>query len=70
MPERPDIGPNDPISPREAAEILLGGLVTNSTLRATAERGELATERLGHRIVTTRAYIEAWRERCRVKAKP
>ncbi|ARN80674.1 hypothetical protein DSM21852_39940 [Methylocystis bryophila] len=61
--------PNTPLSLKEAAEICLRGIVKASTLRAAAERGELAIERLGRRIVVTPAAIEAWRERCRVRAK-
>lgn len=59
------LSPQSPLSLDEAAETLLRGLVKASTLRAAAERGELATERLGRRIVTTPADIEAWRMRCR-----
>ena len=51
--DRPDLSPDSPISLDEAAEICLRGLVTASTLRAAADRGELAIERLGRRIVTT-----------------
>lgn len=62
-------GSHDPMSLSEAADVLLRGLVTKSTLRAAAARGELATERLGRRIVTTPAYIEAWRAKCREQAE-
>ncbi len=58
-----------PITLTEAAETLLRGLVTASTLRAAAERGELTTERLGRRLVTTPASVRDWRRRCRVSAE-
>lgn len=66
---RSEIGRDDPVTLAEAADLLLRGLVTKSTLRAAAARGELQTERLGRRVVTTSAYIEAWRAKCRVPAK-
>ncbi len=52
----------------EAATVLIRGLVTASTLRAAADRGELQTERLGRRVVTTPAHIKDWRRRCHVLA--
>ena len=55
-----------PLSLKEAAETLLRGLVTASTLRAAADRGELIVERLGRRIVVTPKAIAEWRESCRV----
>ena len=60
---------DDPITLAEAAEVLLRGLVTASTLRAAADRGELQTERLGRRVVTTSAHIKDWRRRCRVSVE-
>lgn len=59
------LSPHIPMSLDEAASLLLRGLVKASTLRAAADRGELAVERLGRRIVTTPADIAAWREKCR-----
>lgn len=64
-----DLLPQSPLSLDEAADVLLRGLVKASTLRAAAERGELAVERLGRRIVTTPADIEAWRRGCRDRAR-
>lgn len=61
--------PTSPLSLDEAASLLLRGLVKASTLRAAADRGELAVERLGRRIVTTPADIEAWRKNCRGQAR-
>ena len=58
-----------PLSLREAAETLLRGLVTASTLRAAADRGELVVERLGRRIIVTPKAIAEWRESCRVSVK-
>lgn len=58
-----------PLSLREAAETLLRGLVTASTLKAAADRGELAVERLGRRIVVTPKAIADWRELCRAPVK-
>ena len=65
-----DLLPNSPISLDEAAAICLRGLISASTLRAAAERGDLAIERLGRRIVTTPADIEVWRKRCRDQKEP
>ncbi len=47
-----DISLDYPISLDEAAAICLRGVVSASTLRAAAERGELTIERLGRRITT------------------
>lgn len=62
-----ELSPQSPLSLEDAAKLLLNGLVKASTLRAAAARGELEIERLGRRIVTTPAYVEAWRKRCREK---
>lgn len=62
-----DLSPDSPLSLDDAAKILLRGLVKASTLRAAASRGELEIERLGRRIVTTPAFVDAWRNRCREK---
>jgi hypothetical protein len=64
-----EVGPNDPLTLRQAAETLLRGLVKASTLRAAAARGELTVERLGRTLVTTPAYVEQWRERQRSVVK-
>jgi hypothetical protein len=61
--------PDAPLSLQEAAQTILRGLVTASTLRAAADRGELAVERLGRRIVVTPRAISEWRELCRVAVK-
>jgi len=53
----------------EAAKICMRGLVKASTLRAAAARGDLVVEKIGKRLITTPANIEAWRERCRVPAR-
>lgn len=55
--------PDDPITLREAATIFLRGLVTESTLRVAISRGELGSERLGRRIVTTPEMLREWRRR-------
>jgi hypothetical protein len=64
-----ELTPFSPLSLDEAASVLLRGLVKVGTLRRAAERGELATERLGRAIVTTPADIEAWRQLCRDRQK-
>lgn len=64
-----EFDPDTPFSLDEAAEVLLRGLVKASTLRAAAERGELAIERLGRRIIVTPAAIDAWRDLCRDREK-
>jgi hypothetical protein len=60
-----NLEPDAPLSLKEAAEICLRGLVKEATLVAAADRGELITERIGKRRVTTPAYVRSWRERCR-----
>jgi hypothetical protein len=69
MTQRDDFSPQSPVSLDEAASVLLRGLVKVGTLRRAADRGELATERLGRAIVTTPADIEAWRKLCRDRQK-
>ena len=64
-----DLSPLSPVSLQEASEILLRGLVTPSTLKAAAERGELAVFKLGKRLVTTPKDIEEWKDKCREKRK-
>lgn len=64
-----DLLPNAPLTLEEAAEICLRGIVKKSTLRTAAARGELAIERIGNRLVTTPAAVEAWREFCRDREK-
>ncbi len=61
--------PDDPLTLKEAAEVLLRGIVKESTLRAAAKRGDLVVERLGRATVTTPAAIQAWRNSCRDPAK-
>lgn len=69
MSEHLEFAPDTPLSLKEAADVLLRGLVKASTLRAAADRGELEVERLGRRIVTTPADVLAWRKSCRTKAE-
>ena len=64
-----DLSPLSPVSLREASETLLRGLVTPSTLKAAAERGELAVFKLGRRLVTTPQDIEEWTHKCREKRR-
>ena len=64
-----ELAPDSPITFAEAARDILRGLVTASTVRAAADRGELDYEKIGRRVVTTPAAVEEWRRRCRVKAR-
>lgn len=67
--ERRESNDDSPMTLREAAEVLLNGVVKASTLRAAIERNELTSERLGRVNVVTPRAIREWRERCRVPAK-
>lgn len=62
-----DLLDDDPITLTEASEIVLRGAVSVATLRAEIRRGNLAVERIGKNLFTTRAYIKQMRERCRVQ---
>lgn len=58
-----DIQDDDPITLTEASEIVLRGAVSVATLRAEIRRGNLAVERIGKNLFTTRAYIKQMRAR-------
>ncbi len=63
-----DIQDDDPITLSEASEIVLRGAVSVATLRAEIRRGNLAVERIGKNLFTTRAYIKQMRARWLVPA--
>lgn len=61
-----DLTDDDPITLSEASKVVLKGAVTVSTLRAEVRRGNLEVERIGKNLFTTKGYIKAMRDRCRV----
>lgn len=65
-----DLMDTDPITLREAASIILRGVVSESALRAEIKRGNLAVERIGKNLFTTPAAIREMREKCRVMPNP
>jgi hypothetical protein len=61
---------NAPMTLKRAAEELLRGVVKASTLRAAADRGDLAIEKLGRVHVVTPRAVREWRERhCCIPAR-
>lgn len=62
-----EIMDDDPITLAEASEVVLRGVVTVSALRAEIQRGNLAVEKIGKNLYTTKAAIREMRERCREK---
>ena len=64
---REDLLDTDPITLKEASELLLRGIVTVSALRSEIRRGNLVVERIGKNLFTSPAGIREMRERCRVK---
>lgn len=62
-----DILDDDPITLAEASKVVLRGVVTVSALRAEIERGNLAVEKIGKNLYTTKAAIREMRDRCREK---
>ena len=61
-----DLMDTDPITLREAAAVILRGVVSESALRAEIKRGNLAVERIGKNLFTTPAAIREMRDKCRV----
>ena len=62
-----DLVDDDPITLEEASRVVLKGAVTVSTLRAEMRRGNLAVERIGKNLFTTRSELKQMRDRCRVQ---
>lgn len=60
-----DLLDTDPITLKEASEIVLRGVVGVTALRAEIRRGNLVVERIGKNLFTTPAAIREMRERCR-----
>lgn len=65
--KREDLLDDDPITLKEASELLLRGIVSVSALRAEIKRGNLTMERIGKNLFTTPAHIREMRRRCRVQ---
>lgn len=65
--KREDILDDDPITLKEASEVLLRGVVSVSALRSEIKRGNLIVERIGKNLFTTAAHIREMRRRCRVQ---
>jgi hypothetical protein len=66
--KREDILDDDPITLKEASEVLLRGIVSVSALRSEVRRGNLIVERIGKNLFTTPAHIREMRRRCRVQS--
>lgn len=63
---REDLLDDDPITLKEACDLLLRGIVSVSALRAEIRRGNLTVERIGRNLYTTPAHIRTMRLKCRV----
>lgn len=63
---REDLLDDDPITLKEASELLLRGIVSVSALRSEIRRGNLIVERIGKNLFTTPSHIREMRRRCRV----
>jgi hypothetical protein len=70
MESKDDIGPDDPITLTDACRIVFRDRIKPSTLRAEADRGRLAIERIGRRDFVTLNGIAEMRRLCRVERKP
>jgi hypothetical protein len=57
---------DDPLTLKEACQLVFRGTLTASTLRAEADRGKLKVFKIGRRLFTTRAYVREMIEQCRV----
>lgn len=62
---REELLDDDPITLKEASELLLRGIVTVSALRAEIRRGNLDVWKIGRNLFTTPAAIAEMRKRCR-----
>lgn len=58
---------DDPITLKEACEIVFRNTCTVATLRAEAERGNLEISRIGKRLYTTLSSARALYAKCRVE---
>ena len=58
---------DDPVTLKEACEIVFRGAITPSTLRAEAARGRLALKRIGRQDFTTLRDVRAMVDECRVE---
>lgn len=52
---------DDPITLKEASELMLRGIVSVSALRSEIKRGNLTVERIGKNLYTTPSHIRAMR---------
>lgn len=64
---REDLQDDDPITLKEASELLLRGIVSVSALRSEMRRGNLIVERIGKNLFTTPAHIREMRRRCSIQ---
>jgi hypothetical protein len=62
-----DLLDTDPITLKEASQLVLRGVVSVSALRAEIKRGNLVVERIGKNLFTTPAAIREMRVKCRVE---
>lgn len=65
---REDLKDDDPITLKEASEVLLRGIVSISALRSEIRRGNLIVERIGKNLFTTPAHIREMRRRCQIQS--
>ncbi|WP_143154435.1 hypothetical protein [Devosia limi] len=61
---------DDPLTLRDACDLIFRGAISPATLRAEARRGRLVIERIGRRDFVTRAGIKAMRKLCEVQPTP
>lgn len=60
---------DDPVTLKEACEIVFRNTCTVSTLRAAADRGTLEVSRIGKRLYTTLAAARELYAKCRVEKR-
>jgi len=61
---------DDPITLKDACDVVFRGAITPSTLMAEHRRGNLALEKIGRRFFVTRADLKEMRNKCRVDHPP
>ena len=65
-----DLLDTDPITLREASQLVLRGVITVSAPRSEMNRGNLAVMRIGKNLFTTPAAIREMMDKCRVQIPP
>lgn len=62
-----EMPPDQPISLKDACEIIFEGAITPATLKAEHKRGNLELLKIGRAYFTTRRHVEAMIEKCRLQ---